>query len=88
MIAERLAGDQGWGCGGTGGWNGSMAAPTPRHDVIGGVAVAAWVLGMGLTLGLENDAWQIAGASLWFGGFVVAAGVAAHAYRTRGRTLD
>lgn len=65
-----------------------MAAPTPRHDVIGGIAVVVWVVGMGLVLGLEDDAWQIAGASLWAGGFVVAGGVAAHAYRTRRRNLE
>lgn len=65
-----------------------MAAPTFRHDAIGGVAVTAWVLGMGLTLGLENDSWQTAGGVLWSGGLIVAGGVAAHAYRTRSRVTE
>src|SRR3546814_7478085 len=80
--------DQGWDAAAVRGEMVSWVLPRPRHDAIGGIAVVAWVLGMGLTLGLENDAWQIAGAYLWAGGFAVAGGVAVHAYRMRSRALD
>ncbi len=62
-----------------------MAAPSAQHDVAAGGAVAVWVLGMGLVLGVEDAALQLTGGCLWAAGLVVAGGVAAHAYRTRSR---
>jgi peptidoglycan/LPS O-acetylase OafA/YrhL len=62
-----------------------MSAPTPRHDVAAAVAVTAWIVGMGLVMILDDDAWQMVGACLWALGLAVAVIVAAHAYRTRSR---
>jgi hypothetical protein len=65
-----------------------MAAPSVRHDAVGGAAVAVWVTGMGLVLGTEEAVWQVPGACLWAVGLAVGCGVAGHTYYTRSRHRD
>jgi uncharacterized membrane protein YkgB len=58
------------------------------HDVIAGIGVAAWILGMGLVLGIEEPGLQLTGGVLWVVGFVVTALAAASAYLSRERASD
>ncbi|WP_125131482.1 hypothetical protein [Microbacterium sp. 10M-3C3] len=65
-----------------------MAPPMPYHDALAGAGIAAWVVGMGLTLGADDAVWQVVGGVLWGGGFLVASAAAVHAYITRVRSGD
>jgi uncharacterized membrane protein YkgB len=65
-----------------------MHLPIRPHDVVAGIGVAVWILGMGLVLGIEEPGLQVTGGVLWVVGFVVAALAAASAYMRRERATD
>lgn len=60
-----------------------MSAPFSPRDVIAGVGISLWMLGMGLVLGHDDAALRAAGAVLWAGGLATAVGVAARVYLGR-----